>query len=454
MPALAAWEEVFLFDWRTGVVLSTTGGTAHSGTPASTLTTQDNNGLTNYLTGTTVFPIFRTTTTTPTAAHGGNGILAGAIAATASNVFGVPVTNRPVFNSGQEVRQFNKAIGTPVPTGGVGYNFGRGTLNPSTSYEFDADYRTLVPFLWSFFQKGAVQTAAGTSAADYLYSFICPTDASPEMFAQLAMHRTADPTKSYLISDAVATSMRLSAAENDPLKASFDFMGRMLDYSFDTTATALGYNGTSYAGVKFPEKNPFYWQNSRVYLGNQAADDISVTSYLVTAAQSFDLSVSASVKPLRYNNKFPIGYLYTGFNISGSLAIPWSAATVGSTYLQSRLQRNDDPNETLVAPIPINITWVGNADGDFDTHYAGASVSTADMASVLSFGDDDTTFTNDEGDMSISVSGVPSSVVDQGDDEVIINLSLIGADTRISNAISFNACKIQIYEETAVYAIP
>ena len=155
--------------------------------------------------------------------------------ATTTKVFTVPLKNFPDFSPGQELVTSRRAIGSPVKTGGTGYEIMRGNSSPSTTYEFDVDQSTVIPFLWCLFQRGTTETGVDTSAAQNNSTVLSELSFTPaklsalitdpagtEAYATLFKKNSLAEADGHVISDAIVTSATFTGTEGEPFSASFD----------------------------------------------------------------------------------------------------------------------------------------------------------------------------------------------------------------------------------------
>lgn len=453
MALLVPWMERYGFDWRRDVDLSKV--VDATGSVDATVTTVDNTAKVNTYDPSNSYVInaFKHQTADPvTAASGGLGIIkSGSTITPITTFFGVPTTNKPIFSPGQEILESNKAIGESAPTAGAGYNFKRGILAPSTTYELEADPKTITPFFWNMFQKGSlVDPTAGAGGDQYYYTFKLPTaaqGAEPEMFANLInIKGGGSEAESHLLSDAVGTSLRLSSAENEALLMSQEFTGRHLGIVGDDA-------GFSQANVvlNYAEVNPYLWQNVLVVIEDEVANN-----HVVVDAASFELTLTAIIALTRYNSKFPKRFVITGYTIDGSLSIPWSAANVGANYFLKRLVRNDDPSLVDLSPIEVDLFWFHGVDADISNLVSGSTIpKTGGPPNITDYRDlgTDTNVVKADKDLMISVGAVPKEAPTGGDNEILINLSFSGANIRSGNVITQDALEIAQRDSASDYDI-
>jgi len=400
----------------------------------------------------------------PDTPAGSYGIPTGTSWAHADEVFGVPVTNRPVFEMGQEVNEYSKAIGTPVPTAGTGYNFLKGSIGPTTSFEFDFEKYTAMPFLFATFQRGASITkfdVGGLVAYDgQEYLFQCPTSAAaPTPSEFLSVAKTQDFPYGELISDAIVTRMVLSGTENEPIKCTFDLLGRQ--YSTHDFANEFGTAGTAPAlgivtaddhiGIEYNEINPLMFQDCIVCIGNYldgATLESTIQSHLVVEASSFEITVTANLVPIRNNSRMPRRFVVSGYTVEGSISFPYGSTTVGGTYLAELIMENT----SVIRPIPIDIFWLSSSTllTAVGTTVPGTSIDTTDMGYLRnmqygSVSDED----HAVGDLHIGVGALPKAAPDENADETMITLNFTGADIRSGNTVTAKAFRLSWLDTVA-----
>jgi len=361
-----------------------------------------------------------------------------------SEMFGVPVTNRPVFEMGQEINEYNKAIGTPVPTAGTGYNFLKGIIAPTTSFEFDFERHTALPFLAALFQRGFED---GATTKNMVFQFQdAEDDATPYYF--ISAFKTQDFPLGEVISDGVVTRMVLSGSENEPLKCTFDIMGRQYsthDFhnEFGSSGPATGITdsvGTAIS-VKYPEINPLMWQDAFVTIGYMATPSDTVSAHYAVEATNFELTVTANMIPVRYNSRTPRRFVVGGYTVEGSISIPYGSGTVGGTYLADLLSYDSE----AVIPLPINLFWFPQTDNAWNVA-PGTGVSTATMGSMVDIDD----ASHNEGDVHIGIGALLKGVPDENADETMLTINFTGADIREGNTVVQKALKMQWYEHTGL----
>ena len=381
---------------------------------------------------------------------------------TTSEKYGVAVTNQPILEVGQEVNEYNKAIGSAVPTAGTGYSFQRGTQAPTTTFEFDVDRYTALPFLFGLFQDGATDPSAvtsGTSQEGYVYSFICPSASSgsasnpassPNYF--LSLFKTIDFPNGELITDALATSMTLTGGENEPLKASFTLLGhRYKSLNLNTMSGSSG--GTdgiatdaTTVGVKFTEMNPLHWNDAKIVIGRLTtdADGVynTVADHIVVDASSFTLTVTANTTARRYNSRYAHKYVNNGYTVEGSVTIPYRSGTITSSLLKAILT----DNAVSMTPFPIDILWYDSPASNIGD--VGDSISTTDMGTLrnMDYFATSSAFSRSTGDFRITINAIPQTVPDTPDDEVMLTINFVGVDTRSGGSVDTHALEISWLE--------
>jgi hypothetical protein len=371
-----------------------------------------------------------------------------------TDVYGVPVTNRPSFDPGQEINEYDKAIGESIPTAGTGYNFSKGILGPTTEYEFDVDQSTIIPFLLALFQAGSsftsfdVTTPADTDDhCDCLFQFPSSSDGAAVSY-YLELFKTMDHPNGQVLSDAICTRMTLTGATNEPLHATFEMMGRQ--YSTHDLTDISGIDSSGSSIVSYAEVNPLLWQNAIVCVGNVDSSG-TVTNHEVCEADGFELTITANIVARRYNSRSPLRYVINGYTLEGNIKIPYSAETIGGSYFQDHVTRNT----TEIHPIPVDLFWlngtIGTAYSSLALTTPGTNISTAQMTTLRNMQADDGTATDNvcyhtDRDMHIGVGAVPRSAPDEGDEETMLTLNFSGANIRSGNTITQRAMRISWLE--------
>ena len=371
----------------------------------------------------------------------------------ASEGYGVPVTNRPTFEPGQEINEYNKAIGESVATAGTGYNFMKSYMMPTTTFEFDLDRRTALPFLFAFFQAGTTATALNDTDGDagddiavsYLFELPDAADGpSPSYF--ISTFKTLDFPDGELISDAVCTSMTLSGTENEPMKVSFELLGHMFtNQTFDQAGIISG----SDVAVKFAEADPLHWNNVDVLIGNTIATGATAgdtDTHTITEASSFELTITAATTARRYNSRNPMRFVNNGYSVEGSITIPYGAAGVGGSFLNTLLTANT----TSIYPVPIDLFFLNTSIGVVgDETITSAAVIARRNMSLLTGSSGSYTTVGTDGDLHIGVGAVLKSVSTSNDDETMITANFTGANIRSGNTVTQKAMRMSWLEDAA-----
>ena len=380
----------------------------------------------------------------------------------ASEVYGVPVTNRPTFEPGQEINEYNKAVGESVATAGTGYNFMKSYMMPTTTVEFDLDRRTALPFLFAFFQAGSSEAVIpvdneSTAAGDrwgFLFELPDAADGpSPDYF--ISMFKTLDFPSGELITDAVCTSMTLSGSANEPLKVSFELLGHMFTtQNFLTwTSEADGFttgivDSAGAVQVKFAEQDPYHWNNVDVAIGNVVSDTGAVTNHRIVECSGFELTITAATTARRYNSRNPMRFVNNGYSVEGSITIPYGT-TYGATNGLSGDVLSDFliENTTSVFPVPIDLCFFDASIGaPGSTPLSTTAMGLIrDMTTLEGSGVTETT-SHVEGDLHIGVGAVLKSVPSSSDDETMVTVNFTGANIRDGNAISLKAMRMAFIE--------
>jgi len=257
----------------------------------------------------------------------------------ASNIYGIPLLNRPDFSPGQEIIDQRKAIGVPFRNTAAGYEFQQGNRLPSVVYEFDVTKRNIVPFLWTLFQKG---TSEG-EATVYLKTFSSYSEGNEDCEAYLCLLKkmTSEDTNSHIIGGAIAHTITLSAESGMPLKANCEMFGYNMadDFDFNAQASIIDYDSTA----------PLLWANATIKLAGTAIN-----------TQGFNMTIKNNAVPKFYNSKHPNKYVLGDITVEGTITLPWSSATVGGNAQIDNFVNGTDAT--------LSIYW-GNetpsADGDF-----------------------------------------------------------------------------------------
>ena len=234
----------------------------------------------------------------------------------ATGVFGVPLTNKPFIDPGQNIIDTRKAVG--VATRRVGtvsndFEFQQGIRDPKVSFEFDANAYNLGLPLWMLFQKGAAEVLVTTTTPN-VKTYNAPTyseGAECETFANLLVNTDAGG-ESQRMYGAVVDSIALSGDINTPLKATVSFIGREIDPDFNAdTAT-----------ISFYDKAPLMWTGT-------SGPTITLGGTSIEAA-SFNVTINNNASPRHYNNQLASRYILGDFTAEGSIKFPWGTATLGA----------------------------------------------------------------------------------------------------------------------------
>jgi len=354
--------------------------------------------------------------------------------------FALPLTNRPSWDPGQEYNEADKAIGEVAPTAGTGYNFLRGIVGPTGSIEFQASTRAITPFLWGLVHKGATEDV--TTANDIKQTFELPSASAPDVEAYISALRrfSTDSDDSQVLSDSVVTRIGFSSSEGEALSMSVDLMGRFLDNDFKATAVSgeAGSGGDqdhNAPGLDFIEENPLLHQNMDLIIQTDTAE------HTVVECENFDFTVTAEVVSKRYNNKFPIRYVISGYTIEGSISIPWGADNAGGNLFLEKLTDTANPSNVDVDLTAIDILWKGTRLV-LGAQYDDTTINT--QARLLAVGD-----------MRIAIGGLVTGVSGEGDDESMLNVSFQGVNIRAGNVVTQPAFGIYVREDFGPgYGIP
>ena len=361
----------------------------------------------------------------------------------ASEKYGVPVTNQPIFEIGQEINEYNKAIGDSAPTAGVGYSFQRGTQQPTTTFEFDVDRYTALPFLVGMFQNGTTITKSSDSlttdtleSREYLFTFPDAADGSTPTY-YLSLFKTINFPSGELISDAIPTSMTLTCGENEPLKASVSFLGaRFINTTFNssTFSSAAGINNGGAVAVEFAELNPYHWNDATVVI------DMGGDNHYVVEASALSLTITNNVVTRRYNDRYAHKFVSNGYTVEGSLTIPYYYdSSMNSETLKDILTSST----VSVTPTPIDIFWFSSSLGEI-----GSTITESAMSSYRDMNTNDgATWTREIGDLRIRINAVFQSIPDTPEDEVMLTLNFVGANIRSGNSVTSHAFELAWHEE-------
>lgn len=281
----------------------------------------------------------------------------------ATNVFGMPITNKPFIDPGQNIIDTRKAVG--VATRRVGsvandFEFQQGVRDPKISFEFDANAYNLGLPLWMLFQKGTEEVATST-----VKTYNAPTyseGAECETFANI-LANTDTGAESQRMIGAIVESIALSGDINTPLKATVSFIGRDIDPDFDASS----------ANITFYDKAPLMWTGT-------SGPTITLGGTSIEAA-SFNVTINNNASPRHYNNQLATRYILGDFTAEGSITFPWGTATLGAH--QAIQDFIDGANKQLV------IYWgsaTGASTGDFaiklNVRYNGITLNPAEEIMV------------------------------------------------------------------------
>ena len=268
----------------------------------------------------------------------------------ASNKYGIPLLNKPVFDPGQNIVNQRKAIGVSYRRGDAGFEYNQGSRVPTTSWEFDVSYKNIVPFLWMLFQGGTTEGAATT----YLKTFVPYTESAAGIYvaAALLAKNSNTAASSHMIGGAVVRSITLSSEEGMPLKATVEMIGYNMvsDFDLDADANLIEYDNTA----------PLLWQDATVSLGGTTVN-----------IPGFSLTISNNLVTKNYDSWHTEKYVLMDCTAEGSFRLPYSAATVGGN---AQLDNFINGTDQL-----LKITWGSgshNTLGDFEievnARYTGA----------------------------------------------------------------------------------
>tara|TARA_R100001463_G_scaffold2261_3_gene9607 strand:- start:2884 stop:4386 length:1503 start_codon:yes stop_codon:yes gene_type:complete len=141
-----------------------------------------------------------------------------------TQIYGIPVNGNPGIAINQETIEVDKTDG--FATGRLSDIF-RAGQNPSASFDFVVTGKSLISVASLFFQNGLKES----SAASEIKRATLPSNtdgAEPTYYGTFLRKISSSNSTNHLLSDAVATSLSLSATQTDPLSASTTLQGRIM----------------------------------------------------------------------------------------------------------------------------------------------------------------------------------------------------------------------------------
>jgi hypothetical protein len=271
-----------------------------------------------------------------------------------SNVFALEVTNNPHLNADPQIEDTRIAHGLAVrtvlsATRAGEYNIGR--REPKVTLEFNANAYNLAPFLWSLFQTGASEGAATV----YPKTCIAYTDPSCEMWMSVLRQMSASTADSHRMDGAICRQLTLEGRGQGVIKATAEMIG----YDVATNVNA------STALTAWANKAPLLWRNAGMSIGTYVANT-------PIGIDGFRVVFNNNATPIYYDDHRPTKYILGDLTVTGEIAVPWAAATVGAN---AQLD-----NFIAGTPARLRLLWgsfAGTADGDLmvevNMRYTGAT---------------------------------------------------------------------------------
>lgn len=275
-----------------------------------------------------------------------------------SNVFALATNNHPHVDPGQQIEDTRKATGIAqrsVMSASSAGEYQQTRKEPSVSLEFDANAFNLAPVLWSLFQTGASEGASTV----YPKTFVAYTDPACEVWLSILRQMSAAAADSHRLDGAICRTLTLEGRGQGAIKATAELIG--YDVTTNVTCTA-----STDPILTWANKAPLLWRNAGASLGTYVANT-------PIGIDGFRLVISNNATGIYYDDHRPQKFVLGDLTVSGEIAVPWAATTVGA----------NSEFDKFVAGTPsrLRILWgsyAGTADAELmievNMRYTGATV--------------------------------------------------------------------------------
>jgi len=298
---------------------------------------------------------------------------------------GIALTNLNAdFTAGIQTVDQRKALGNSYRDAQAGREFQIGLKTPETTFEFDVSPDNVMPILWSFFQKSAIQDA--DPYAKYYWAY---DRTVTDVWLTLVKYMGAGEY-SHRLKDCVCDSITFTCEEGQPLKASAHFIsGAALETNRDGSSDTF-----TVAAIA-----PLMFQDATFDL-----DTIAVNM------PTFTITLNNNARVVPYDNQTGTKIILGALDVTGSFQVPWSQTTEGGNNWIDNFTAGPQVEATNPKGFGrISIWW-------------GTQVKGQEIANALS-------------EFSIISNFVATSANPVGDDETLIEVGFTGARTLTSDSV-------------------
>lgn len=249
--------------------------------------------------------------------------------------------------SGAEHPKIDKTTGLSQPRTGTGFEYATPKKLPTFSVGACAmNSYHMALFVWSLLQKGCSE-AGGTPWMKTCIPYVSEGGADPEMW--LSMSRVIGDGSAAIghsLTGGIIHTLGITMTQGERVTISLDGYGRTFVTNYDHSSTIVG--STGLADVMF-------WDFSWTLAGTP-----------LTVLESFEVSVNNNAAPKHYQSQTPSSYVLGKLDVTGSIKLGMSNATVGeNTQIDNFISGTDVVIVgTASTPGPIVISTNARYNGD------------------------------------------------------------------------------------------